>query len=408
MEFVVHHTCRRLICRLHCLTVLHTSTGIKHPGSSVTYDARTMATITKRPYGYQLRISHKLLPKDLWATFDTRDAAEQYARQLEGLLAQGIVPAALLEREAPRQEIWTVQRCIAEYLRHNSVPLSDRKLLDTVMPSVAKISTGSLNYEWAEGWVRDMKRINHLAPGTIRKRQGALARCFDWMTRKHPEIMAQNPLRLLKRGFASYTDADSEALAVLGKKPRVDEERDRRLSEGEEKQIQTYLHGRADEQLLFELALQTAMRMRECYTLQSAQVNLARRTIFLERTKNGSSRQVPLPTPMVQLLSDYMSNHRQAIASRGERLLPFWDGNLDDDALDVITRNLSIRFARIFRLAGVPGLHFHDLRHEATCRLYERTKLSDVLIAKITGHKDIRMLRRYASLRGSDLAAHLW
>jgi integrase len=256
-----------------------------------------MATITKRPYGFQLRISHRLLPKDLWATFDTKEAAEQYARQLEGLLAQGIVPAALLERETPKQEIWTVQRCIVEYLRHNSVPLSDRKLLDTGMPSVAKIATGSLNYEWAEGWVRDMKRINHLAPGTIRKRQGALARCFDWMTRKHPEIMAQNPLRLLKRGFASYTEADSEALAVLSKKPRVDEERDRRLTDGEEEQIQAYLHGRADERLLFELALQTAMRMRECYTLQSAQVNLGipppRRTLsigmmFLSEVLHGT------------------------------------------------------------------------------------------------------------------------
>jgi hypothetical protein len=72
------------------------------------------------------------------------------------------------------------------------VPLFDRKLLATVVPSVAKISTGSLNYAWAEAWVRDMKRVNHLAPGMIRKRQGALARCFHWITRKHPEIMAQN------------------------------------------------------------------------------------------------------------------------------------------------------------------------------------------------------------------------
>ena len=53
-------------------------------------------------------------------------------------------------------------------------------------------------------------------------------------------------------------------------------------------------------------------------------------------------------------------------------------------------------------------LHFHDLRHEATCRLYERTTLSDVLIAKITGHRDLRMLKRYASMRGSDLAVRLW
>jgi hypothetical protein len=56
-----------------------------------------MATIWNRKYGFQLRVSHKLLPKDFWATFDTRDAAEQYGLQLEALLAQGIVPAALFK-----------------------------------------------------------------------------------------------------------------------------------------------------------------------------------------------------------------------------------------------------------------------------------------------------------------------
>ncbi|WP_156404014.1 site-specific integrase [Massilia sp. Root1485] len=367
-----------------------------------------MATIIKRPYGFQLRVSHKLLPKDLWATFDTREAAEQYGRQLEGLLAQGIVPAALLERDQPRQEIWTVQRCITEYLRHNPVPLSEQQLLNAVMPSVEKLSTGSLNYEWAEGWVRDMKRINQLAPGTIRHRHGALARCFDWMLRKHPEIMAQNPLRLLKRGFATYTDADVDMLARQGLQPRVDEERDRRLAPDEELRIRKRLQGKADELLLFELALQTAMRLRECYTLHVSQINLAQRTIFLDRTKNGSSRQVPLPTPMMHLLSAYTKSRQPAITARQGRLLPFWSGDDSGEALIATTANLSARYARIFMLAGAADLRFHDLRHEATCRLYEKTKLSDVQIARITGHKDIRMLRRYASLRGSDLAAHLW
>jgi hypothetical protein len=73
-----------------------------------------MATIIKRPYGYQLRVTHKLLPKDLWATFDDYETADRYGKQLEGLLAQGIVPAALLEGASPKQEIWTVQRCIDE------------------------------------------------------------------------------------------------------------------------------------------------------------------------------------------------------------------------------------------------------------------------------------------------------
>jgi hypothetical protein len=69
----------------------------------------------------------------------------------EGLLAQGIVPAAMLERDQPKNEIWTVHRCITEYLRHDPVPLSDQKLLKAVMPSLERLGTVSLNDEWAEG-----------------------------------------------------------------------------------------------------------------------------------------------------------------------------------------------------------------------------------------------------------------
>lgn len=61
------------------------------------------------------------------------------------------------------------------------------------------------------------------------------------------------------------------------------------------------------------------------------------------------------------------------------------------EALDAATRELSRIFSNVFLEAGIEGLHFHDLRHEATCRLYEKTSLSDVLIAKITGHKDLRI-----------------
>ncbi|WP_367609423.1 hypothetical protein [Massilia aurea] len=59
-----------------------------------------------------------------------------------------------------------------------------------------------LNYERAEAWVRQMKRAEDLAPSTIRHRHGMLARHLDWMIRKHPDTMAANPRRLLKRRFS--------------------------------------------------------------------------------------------------------------------------------------------------------------------------------------------------------------
>lgn len=367
-----------------------------------------MGTLYTRPYGFQIRISNKLLPKDLWATFDTREAAEEYMNQLESLLNQGIVPEGLLERANVKQEVWTVQRCIAEYLKNNPVPLSDRKLLDTILPGAGRVPTSVLNYEWAEAWIREMKRTQHLAPSTIRHRHGALARCFDWMTRKHADIMVQNPLRLLKRGFATYTEADAAELAKRDLDARVDEERDRRLYPDEEPRIMAQLQDKIDERVFFELARDTAMRMRECYTLDLSQVILPQRTIHLDRTKNGDKRQVPLPSPTVELLANYIESQKKTIAVRSGRLFPFWNGDRTEAVLDKATRELSRVYADIFEAAGVGDFRFHDLRHEATCRLYEKTTLTDVQIARITGHKDLRQLKRYASLRGSDLALRLW
>jgi hypothetical protein len=66
--------------------------------------------------------------------------------------------------------------------------------------------------------MRQMKREFNLAPSTIRHRAGALARCFDWMVRKHADIMAQNPLRLLKRGFSTYSDEDQRHLPTKARR----------------------------------------------------------------------------------------------------------------------------------------------------------------------------------------------
>jgi integrase len=366
-----------------------------------------MASIKKTRSGtFQLCVRHKLLPKRLWATFDTYEQADQYGTQLERLLAQGIVPASLLEHEPARRTAWTIARCITEYIRHNAVPLSDIKLLDTVRPVIGILSTSDLNYDWADSWVTSLKREANLAPTTIRHRHGALARCFDWMIRKHPDVMVQNPLRLLKRGFATYTDQDAAILAKSGKNARTDTERDRRLFPDEENAILDVLVG--EERTFFLLALETAMRMRECYTLDISQVNLAKRTIYLERSKNGENRQVPLSSVACALLKDYIKANRAVIDAREGRLFSYWNGDLSVPELDRTTADVSRVFRVAFARAAAFDFHFHDLRHEATCRLYERTKLSDVLIAKITGHRDIRMLRRYASLRGSDLAGHLW
>ncbi len=271
-----------------------------------------------------------------------------------------------------------------------------------------------------------MKREQNLSPSTIRHHVGALARCFDWGERRGVVALTPNPLRKLPRKYAVYTDVDAASAKAAGADARQDIERDRRLVADEEARIRGILAGATQEgrqraldlrwqgalECVFELALESAMRLREMYTLSLAQVDLPKKTAFLDKTKNGDKRQVPLTTIALKTLKRFMKQ-----VERGERgmkgfsfengrLFPWWDGR--EESLRATTALLSRQFARIFEAAKCGDLRFHDLRHEATSRFFERTKLSDVQISRITGHKEPRVLRRYANLRGTDLAAQLW
>jgi site-specific recombinase XerD len=49
---------------------------------------------------------------------------------------------------------------------------------------------------------------------------------------------------------------------------------------------------------------------------------------------------------------------------------------------------------------------FHDLRHEATSRLFEKG-LNMMEVASITGHEDLKMLKRYTHIRPETLVERL-
>jgi integrase len=146
------------------------------------------------------------------------------------------------------------------------------------------------------------------------------------------------------------------------------------------------------------MAMETAMRLREMFTLEWSQIDYEQRTIFLSKTKNGDKRQVPMSSVIHQRLKERSTDKGL--------VFPWWDGSID--TLAKTTARLSHQWARIARDAGCPDLRFHDLRRHAITRLYLETKLSDMEISLISGHKSMKMLRRYSNLRGSDLAKKMW
>ncbi len=60
-------------------------------------------------------------------------------------------------------------------------------------------------------------------------------------------------------------------------------------------------------------------------------------------------------------------------------------------------------FRQFLQKAGIEDLRFHDLRHEATSRFFEKG-LNTMQVAAITGHKTLQMLKRYTHLKAEDLA----
>jgi integrase len=59
-------------------------------------------------------------------------------------------------------------------------------------------------------------------------------------------------------------------------------------------------------------------------------------------------------------------------------------------------------FQRACKYLKIDDLHFYDLRHEATSRLFE-AGLTIEKVALVTGHRDWKMLHRYTSLRPESL-----
>ena len=363
----------------------------------------------KRKTSWEFVVRRKgLLPRPLYLTFADEAEGDAYCKRLEALLDRGFVPD---EFRACGGGLIVLSDAIREYRERVALPRSDEQLLDLIAVRRGEDRISAIDYAWAERWVADMKRGQSLAPSTIRHHVGALARCLDWLSRRHPEQFPGNPLRTLPRGYATYTEADGREAELSGGRMRADVERDRRLQDGEEDRIRAILAGAVPEgrgralalrhvdglTVLFDLALESAMRMREMYTLDIDQIDFDRRTIFLDRTKNGSKRQVPMTTVALGLLQEY-------VGERSGLLFPWWQGK----SLEQTTAKLSMQFGRIFRAANCPDLKFHDLRHEAISRLYERTTLESAVIRKMVGHMSQRAHDRYMNLRAERFSDRLW
>ncbi len=97
---------------------------------------------------------------------------------------------------------------------------------------------------------------------------------------------------------------------------------------------------------------------------------------------------------------------RVPLSSRALAVLDALPRRLDGKVWGMRADSITQAFDRACRRAAIDDLRFHDLRHEATSRLFEKG-FNPMEVSAITGHKTLQMLKRYTHLRAEDLAKRL-
>lgn len=218
-----------------------------------------------------------------------------------------------------------------------------------------------------------------LSPSTIQKRLALLGHLYtiaisEW------HIPLTNPVKSVR-------------------KPVIDNQRTRRVSDGELKAVLDASESKALKYLA-PLALDTGARLGELVAIKTRDIDEKKSLLTFPLTKNGEVRTIPVQQRVIRLLSQLSQKQ---------------DGRLFDVTAEAMSRAWARAVARARKDYEAQGgdsdewlvnLHFHDLRHERISRLAE-VGLGTLELSAISGHKSLSMLKRYTHISPEFLGAKL-
>lgn len=167
--------------------------------------------------------------------------------------------------------------------------------------------------------------------------------------------------------------------------------RDRRLEPGEFELLMDEA-GKHWIGTAIDIAVESGMRQGEIWALKWSDINERKGVIRLRRKdKHAETGQSEQEIPILEGVREALLRAQNAFG-QGPNLIP-------------VKRAASIsdKFARMTKKLGIVDLRFHDLRHEAISRLFEKgMRVEQVRV--VSGHRTLDQLSRYVNLRPADLA----
>ncbi len=208
-----------------------------------------------------------------------------------------------------------------------------------------------------------LRRNEGVKPGTINKELAMLSKAFS-LAVKEWEWLRDNPVSRVP-------------------KEKENNERDRWLTEDEERRILKNSFQWLKEIIVF--ALNTGLRQDELLSIEWSRVNLLRKTVLINNTKNNKPRTIPLNKIALDALL------RRSNVKSIKNDYAFFSRN--GEKINHHSLRKSFRIA--LKKSRIENFRFHDLRHTFATRLAQRG-VDIYKIAKLLGHRDIKMTQRYA------------
>jgi len=325
-----------------------------------------MAIIEKRGAAqWRARIRKQGFPS-LTQTFTKKAYAERWVRDVESSMDKGMF---IDHREAAQTTLANVlDRYELEILPSKKSQKPVKYQIKTIKKMIGKYYLSHLNSNILAKF-RD-NRVKNISSETARKDLMLISRVLhtavvDWGI----QLPNGNPVAALR--------LPKPALA-----------RDRRLELNEEELLlKAALDcGRHIHNLII-IAIETGMRRGEIINMQWQYINFQKKTLHIDKTKTDSPRTIPL-------------------SNRAINILKKQPRNINGKVWNIRAGSVTQAFIRICKKANITNLRFHDLRHEATSRFFEKG-FNIMEVSCITGHKDLKMLKRYTHLKAEDLALRL-
>jgi len=232
------------------------------------------------------------------------------------------------------------------------------------------------------------QRVSTLSPAVLCKYRDTRLKAVSPASLKRELVILSSVLNTAIKEWGINLQQNPVSMVSL---PKIGNGRDRRLEQGEEEKL---LSASDELKRIIMVGLETGMRRGEILNIKRSHIDFDRQTLLIPRTKTDTPRTIPLSSRAIEALREQLRGSQNVISIEETTLFSY------------TARGLSGAFLRLCRKHGLENLHFHDLRHEATSRFFEKG-LNPVEVVTITGHKDTRMLMRYTHLRAEDLVKRL-